>query len=246
MSLINEALKKAQRQRTEDSAPVEPAPAPAAPGTATAPVARIAKHSPPMPARTLVLLLGGGCALFIMAGVLVFLFYFAGSEPDAPAKPVVVVASPVVAAPSPAPGPTQATTPPVVTPSPVVVTPPSPVVSVQLPPIVTPTPAPTPAPVPAPTPAPVVTAPPVPKPAPVVVPPAPREPVANPAVYEFLEKLRVSGVRASATDPKVIMNDRVFRLNDIVDKTLQLRLIRVDNSALIFSDASGFEYRKSL
>ncbi|MBC8040362.1 MAG: hypothetical protein H7Y06_07465 [Opitutaceae bacterium] len=91
-----------------------------------------------------------------------------------------------------------------------------------------------------------MTAPPVPKPAPVVVPPAPREPVANPAVYEFLEKLRVSGVRASATDPKVIMNDRVFRLNDIVDKTLQLRLTRVDNSALIFSDASGFEYRKSL
>jgi hypothetical protein len=80
----------------------------------------------------------------------------------------------------------------------------------------------------------------------VIVPPAPREPVANPAVYEFLEKLRVAGVRASSTDPKVIMNDRVFRLNDIVDKPLQLRLIRVDNIALTFSDPSGFEYKKPL
>jgi len=65
-------------------------------------------------------------------------------------------------------------------------------------------------------------------------------------VYEFLEKLRVSGVRASPTDPKVIMNDRVYRLNDIVDKATQLRLIRVDNFTLTFSDPSGFEYRKTL
>ena len=55
MSLINEALKKAQRQRTEGPAGVPP-PA-AAPTAGGAPAAPIAKRRPPMPARTLVILL---------------------------------------------------------------------------------------------------------------------------------------------------------------------------------------------
>jgi len=88
-------------------------------------------------------------------------------------------------------------------------------------------------------------------PAPAVVhpepvkPAIPRVPTANPLVYEFLEKLRVAGIRASPTDPKVIMNDRVFRLNDIVDRITQLRLVRIDNDTLTFVDGSGFEYKKS-
>ena len=41
------------------------------------------------------------------------------------------------------------------------------------------------------------------------------------------------------------MNDRVFRLNDIVDRATQLRLLRIDGSTLTFIDASGFEYQKS-
>jgi hypothetical protein len=61
-----------------------------------------------------------------------------------------------------------------------------------------------------------------------------------------LESLRISGIRVSPTDPKVIMNDRVFRLNDLVDRPTQLRLIRIDSSTLTFVDASGFEYQKSL
>jgi hypothetical protein len=76
-------------------------------------------------------------------------------------------------------------------------------------------------------------------------PPAPLVPTANPKVYEILEALRITGIRASETDPKVIMNERVYRLNDIVDRGTQLRLIRVDTTALVFADASGFEYRKS-
>jgi hypothetical protein len=57
--------------------------------------------------------------------------------------------------------------------------------------------------------------------------------------------LRVAGIRVSPTDPKVIMNDRVFRLNDLVDRTTQLRLVKVEASTLTFVDASGFEYRKN-
>jgi len=239
MSLINEALKKAQRQRT-DVPVAQPAPAPV--GTNEAPVARIAKRRPPMPARTLVILLGGSVSLLLMGGVFIFIFFLHGldSAPEPqPTSVAVRTSSPVVSPPPPAvSAPSSVLSPP----SSVVSSPPAP--AVQLPPIA----------VPVPPPAPVVSPPPsvsVSPPVAVVSPqssvlsPPPSTPTANSRVYEFLEKLRVSGIRASDTDPKVIMNDRVYRLNDIVDRTTQLRLTRIESSTLTFVDASGFEYRKN-
>lgn len=224
MSLINEALKKAQRQRAEGPAGVPP-PA-AAPTAGGAPAAPIAKRRPPMPARTLVILLVGGGSVLVMGGVLAFLFLGDDSAvpPRAPA-PVVASAHSV---PPVAPAPESPIAP---VPAPV----PAPVIEVRLPAIPHATPAPSPAPVPAPA---------VVHPEPVK-PAIPRVPTANPLVYEFLEKLRVAGIRASPTDPKVIMNDRVFRLNDIVDRITQLRLVHIDNDTLTFVDGSGFEYKKS-
>jgi hypothetical protein len=70
-------------------------------------------------------------------------------------------------------------------------------------------------------------------------------PVANPRVYEFLDALRITGIRVSDTDPKVIMNDRVFRLNDLVDRATGLRLTVVAPSTLTFVDQTGYEYRKN-
>ncbi|MCF3652197.1 hypothetical protein [Synoicihabitans lomoniglobus] len=65
------------------------------------------------------------------------------------------------------------------------------------------------------------------------------------AVLNYLERSRVTGVRASATDPKVLMNDRVFRLNDVVDRDLQLRVIEIDPRQLKFRDPQGYVYTKS-
>ena len=225
MSLINEALKKAQRQRTEEPAT---APAPAAPSPAGgAPAAPIVKRRPPMPARTLVILLVGGGSLLFMGGVLAFLFLGDNASLPSRAPAPVVSAHPVAPVPPP-PAPAL-----VIEPAPV------PVVEVKLPAIPYVTPAPSPAPAPVPTPAPVVAQP---EPAKLAT---PRVPTANPQVDEFLEKLRIAGIRVSATDPKVIMNDRVFRLNDIVDRVTQLRLVHIDTNTLTFVDGSGFEYKKS-
>jgi hypothetical protein len=52
-------------------------------------------------------------------------------------------------------------------------------------------------------------------------------------------------VRASATDPKVLMNDRVYRLNDVVDRDLQLRIIGIAPRELRFRDARGYVYTKT-
>ncbi len=208
MSLINEALKKAQRQRTEDPVAVTPTQF----GPVATPASRIVKRRPPMPARTQILLVGGCIALLLMGGALAFVVLDSESPAPPPTPPVVAVQ-------------------PVAPPPPVAVvpepeTPPAPVeVAITLPPLPLPV-----APIPTP-----------PEPPPA----APLVPTPNPKVHEFLEVLRITGIRTSDTDPKVIMNDRVFRLNDIVDRGTQLRLLKIDSSYLLFVDANGFEYRKS-
>ena len=65
------------------------------------------------------------------------------------------------------------------------------------------------------------------------------------AVLRYLERSRVTGVRLSTTDPKVLFNDRVYRLNDVVDRDLQLRVVSIADRELRFQDAQGYVYTKS-
>lgn len=224
MSLINEALKKAQRQRVEDPASATPS----EPSTGGAPAPRIPLRRPPLPTSTLVVLFGGAGTLLVMAGVFVFIFFLSDSDPVPPANaPAAVAVRPETAPAAPA-------TPPVVAVEPTPPAVPSPSVAVQLPPAAPPPPA-----------APAVAAPTLYEPAPAPASASAGAPAANPKVYEYLESLRVSGIRVSATDPKVIINDRVYRLNDLVDRGTKLRLTGVEPSTLTFVDDAGFEYRKS-
>ena len=71
------------------------------------------------------------------------------------------------------------------------------------------------------------------------------ETISDPAVLTYLEETQVTGVRASTTDPKVLMNGRVYRLNDMVERSLQLRVTKIDSRQLQFTDARGFVYTKS-
>jgi len=68
---------------------------------------------------------------------------------------------------------------------------------------------------------------------------------ANNAVLSYLERARVTGIRVSATDPKVLMNNRVYRLNEIVDRDLQLRIVAIAPRELQFEDPIGHVYRKT-
>ena len=40
------------------------------------------------------------------------------------------------------------------------------------------------------------------------------------------------------------MNERVYRVNDIVDRTLGIRLVKVAADSLTFSDPNGVSYVK--
>ena len=233
MSLINEALKKAQKMRQPD-APAEPTGA--VPPAASAP--RVAKRRPAVQARNVVIAAGCVVAVFAVALASAFLFLLPDtSPPEIIARPKAARGGPAPASVPPAETIPTVTAPAFLTsPAPAAEPPPGAARAAESGPAATvaadeapvqPAGGPAEAPV---------------QPAPPVTPPAPVE---NPQVYDFLDTLRVAGIRASATDPKVLMNDRVFRRNDIVDRTLGLRIIGIEPGGLTFQDESGFEYRKN-
>lgn len=246
MSLINEALKKAQRQRGD--------PVIAAAAAVAGSSAPIAKREPPRTTQTMLILGAGGVLLVVLSAVGTAYWL---SRPAAKPSPVVPVAAttpqPKMASAAPAlivpaiPPPTEAASKqagaaksvtsvavesakPANPPTRVEASHPvgAPVAPVAVAPAATAPAAAAPA-------SAAVT------PAPTAVPPPPKS---DERIHQFVDALRVTGIRSSGSDSKVLMNDRVYRLNDIVDRALGLRLTKVAADSLTFTDANGVNYVK--
>jgi hypothetical protein len=196
MSLISEALKKAQKTRE--------------PGGYEGSAGR-GRRGAPLSSGVLALIGAGVVALIVIAVVLTVIVVKRSPPTFAAAKPVPT-RQPIEE--TPAPKPVVLTAPPATS---------------------------------APVPMPVVKAP--------VVEPAPRSaaptaPVANPSakqdprIMDFVDAIRVAGVRSSGAESKVLMNDRVYRVNDLVDRNLGLRLTGVQSDTLTFVDENGAVYTK--
>jgi len=207
MSLINDALKKAARQRAEEQGEVIP-PMPGSGGR------RASRQGGPMRKQTLVLVIGSAVALVVVS-VVVTGILMAG-KPEAKAV-VAAKPTPESAVPESAPK--------------IVVQ--APVVAVSAPPTAAPI---------------MVVAQPSPTPAPVAVAPEPAPPApAAPGgaqghidkVQAIVDAFHISGVRTSGSGSKALMDGHVYKLNDVVDKTLGLRLVKVDEDHLTFVDREG-------
>ena len=61
-------------------------------------------------------------------------------------------------------------------------------------------------------------------------------------VAAYVDSIRVTAIRAN--DNKVIMNDRVYRVNDIVERTMNIKLVKVEPNSLTFADPNGMTYVK--
>jgi hypothetical protein len=229
MSLINEALKKAQRQRSDQP-----------PGSSSN-ADRMNDRRRPLSAQSVILLVAGAAVLVVFSVVItVYLLNrnpatapaaLAASTPK-PAAPAVdltapspVIVPPVVPAATSA---VASTTPADATPA------------TETPPAVSALPSAMPSKTP---PASVATTNPVAE----TAEPLPSTPV-RPTELEiqlFVDAIRVTGIKSSGGESKVLMNDRVYRVNDFVNRSLALKLVRVEPEMLTFSDASGTTYTKS-
>jgi hypothetical protein len=244
MSLINEALKKAQRQRSLDSAPLSAAPSGVAAAAVTTHV-RAASH------RRSHAPIWFGLGLLGLGVVTTALVMHYGFSPPEPAKPVSVASAPSVPPPSSPSVPPAAplSTPPPPAPAPVVILPPIPQVAVNVAPLpsagapVTPSaPAAT---VVAPVQEPAATVGFAPTPVAPVAPAVPLTPAEREAqIYAFLNSIRLTGVRGLDREARVLMNERVWRLNDVVSPELGLRLSAVRPNLLVFTDTQGRTYDK--
>lgn len=271
MSLINEALKKAQRQRTQEVSPSSPPGSP--PSPESAPPRRVVKRSQPMPAQTLVIV---GVVCLVIVGVVAAGFWILiGPSSQSTNTPAPLVVGSAKAVPS--------ATPATPTTAPTTGTAPSVTGTSQ--PEPTRTPAATTAGTPATAGSAVVTPTPVGGVASFVfdvkmadkkpddtsptagaakpgqsAPAATEEGTGEGALHidvpaseagfvppnsrssAIVDALRISGIRASGTDPKVLMNERVYRLNDVVDHTIGLRLKEINTNNLVFIDETGATY----
>jgi hypothetical protein len=239
MSLINDALKKAQRQRTGEAPPLA-----AMPGVGGESAVRIAKRAKPAGFNTLLLRAGVGAGALLVLGVGGY-FAFRGQPADATVTPPPVAQSPATQLPAPASAPSADPATSFVLPvapptSPVNAPAPKAAVTVATPPAKTAAPATVTA-----TPSPATTA-------PAGNPPlsAPAAPAQPPAKMEgkavaYIENLRIAGIRASTTDAKVLMNDRVYRQGDMVEHELGLKLVGITAGSLTFEDPQGARYTRS-
>jgi hypothetical protein len=225
MSLINDALKKAQKQRTGEAPPL--ASMPAIGGESARHIARRAK---PASFNSLLVRLGlgaGGLLVLGLTGVLLL------RDSPAPAEtPVAVAPAAPSASPAPAPAAPGQTKPaenvfvlPIAAPP--VVGKPAPVS-----PKVEPT-----------APAAAVIQPETAKVAPAPTPAAPGR--LEPRAMTYIDNIRVAGIRASATDSKVLMNDRVYRAGDTVEHELGLKLVGITANSLTFEDQAGGRYTRN-
>lgn len=272
MSLINDALKKAQRQRTGEPAP-SPLSAPPMPGGSPAPL-RSAPKKDPSPT---LILVGAGLTVGLLVGGGAF-WFLSGSTEKTAAKPAPTTTAPAITAsanPAPAPAAAASTATPTATVSQPVAA--APTVALKLPestttqstpkenaaPVLPPTTAATTAPAPSvQLPAVAPAAAPAAEPATVAVavtPPANPAPAissatakpAGPAepseqMVKAIEGFRIMGIRAAGgADAKVLMNDRVFRIGDLVDRALGIRLTAATANSLTFQDNSGATYTRN-
>jgi hypothetical protein len=241
MSLINEALKKAQRQRNEEAQSLPPMP-----GGGPAPRrGRSGSNN--------TLLIGAGAFGLVVISVVATVFLVnrpvskpptvASATPAAPraasvpannAAPAPIVLAPVL---KPA-QPEIADKPAVAAPAPAIAD-----SKKSAPATITDNTRPTPAA------ASVATPPPKPAADAPVSSTAAADPMATVAkgderVHAFVDAVRVTAIRPVGNESRVLMNERVYRVNDIVERNLGVKLIKVETDHLTFADPNGVTYVK--
>lgn len=240
MSLINDALKKAQRLRHEE-------PTGTLPPTSGAGAPRVAKRSQPRTSQQVVILAAAVVVLVVLT-VVATVWLVNRPAPPKPTTPVATApAKPKPAADTPAAVPVIITLANKPATAPLADAPATKPTQLAPPNLINLTPS---ASVPAPaTPIAAATEPaaaPSPEAKPVVAPPPPAaEPKPDEHIHAFVDAIRVTGIRSSGDDSRVLMNDRVFRVNDIVDRGLGVRLTKVNPNSLTFTDSNGATYVKN-
>ncbi|HEY0967257.1 MAG TPA: hypothetical protein VGD88_07710 [Opitutaceae bacterium] len=75
--------------------------------------------------------------------------------------------------------------------------------------------------------------------------PAKPAPKLEPRAIQFIENIKVAGIMARPTDSKVLMNDRVYRIGSLVEAEMGLTLVGITANSLTFEDGNGGRYTRT-
>lgn len=258
MSLINDALKKAQRDRD-----------PAAP-TAALGFGSAGRSRTRTPAQHWLLVLGSGALVLVVLSVAFTLLWTTPDTPPRKTATAAPAARPASTDPAPDPAPAVVPVLPPARPAPAETPPAAVAAASELPsPTVTAAPTssvPTAAPAQPEAPA-AVSKPPEPDTpdsparaapypetqasAPSPVSPtaaraAPLVPRPDEKVAAYIGTLRVAGVHALGEESRVLINERVYRVNEVIERNLGIQLVLIEPGRLHFVDGRGVTYVKHL
>jgi hypothetical protein len=212
MSLINDALKKAARQRAQDQGDLPPMPGGGS--------RRAGRQGPQV-----WILLGAAAVALIVVSVVATGVFINGK--GAAAAAAVAKATPTA--------------------------PPAPAGDLKAPAVVVLAPAKAAEPTPTPTPTAVPTSPPRPTALPQIVvrseepsPAAGPAPGQREAVQALIDHFHVAGVRTAGAGSKALIDGHVYRIHDLMDASLGLRLTEIADDHLTFVDSSGATYVRGL
>ncbi|HVZ63803.1 MAG TPA: hypothetical protein VG936_04380 [Lacunisphaera sp.] len=251
MSLINDALKKAQKQRTGDSPPLA-----SLPSVGGESPARIAKRDKPAGINTQLVRMGvagGALALVLVVGGIFLIRSFRAAPVAKLPPPTTPVAATVHTEPPVEPAHAPEVKSPLVAPKPGDGGSAEPTVSFRLPaapPVdrepVTAAPAAAPAATSAER---AASSPETGREIAKAMPSEPAAPSSPPPTMDakalnFIDNLRIAGIRAAGSDSKVLMNDRVYRIGDTVDRDMGLKLTGITANSLTFVDPNGASYTR--
>src|ERR1022692_489659 len=71
------------------------------------------------------------------------------------------------------------------------------------------------------------------------------QPSRSEQAQSFVDRMRVTGARAAGSDSKALVDGHVFRVNDVLDRALGIRLVQVDLDHLTLVDSEGATYIKN-
>ena len=75
--------------------------------------------------------------------------------------------------------------------------------------------------------------------------PAVPAPKLEPKAIQFIENLKIGGVMARPTESKVLMNDRIYRVGATVEAEMGITLIEITTNTLTFGDERGGRYTRT-
>ncbi len=74
----------------------------------------------------------------------------------------------------------------------------------------------------------------------------PAEPEYDFKIQDLIDEMQVLGYRSAGINSRLLMNGRVFKIDDIIDNERGIRFIGSDGESLVFEAPSGYRYRKPL